>query len=1021
MSYIKGSEWRKWDLHVHTPNSMVNYYTGTSPEEKWEKFITDLEALPPEFKVLGINDYLFIDGYEKVLEYKKNGRLKNIDSIFPVIEFRIKKFGGNKVFKRVNFHIIFSNTLSVEIIKQQFLNQLYGSYKLADGLEGVQWGGFITPDSLRDFGKAIKNSLPADRIDQFGDDLEEGFNNINFDEQEILQTLNKSTSYLKGKYLTAIGKTEWDEFSWVDNSIGEKKTVINSVDFVFTSSENIDSFNKAKKKLVEQNVNSLLLDCSDAHRNSNSTNKDRIGKCFTWIKSDPTFEGLKQVLNEPDRLSVTGTPELLERIASNANKFIEGISIKRVDGSSMPEIWYDNLSIPLNPSLVAIIGNKGNGKSALTDIIGLVGNSYNDSYSFLTKNKFRKQRPYNKSANIEAKLIWLDKTEDGYCRLDGSINPNKIEKVKYIPQNFLETLCVSEDELEFETEIKKIIFSHTENSERLGFSNLDELINYKSEIVNKDLGSIKGEIDDLNKRIILLERKTIPSFKASLTENLSAKESEYSSHQALVPKQVTEPKNDPSNDERNNKINTEIATLRNSVALKIARQKELNQQKSSLLLATSELEKSRQAFQTIENSLETIKEVQKEVLSGFDIDINQVLQYKIDLSPIVELVNKKNTEIDAVNFELNSQGIVKESIANDIISLNSQIKILEEKLDEPFRLYQKYLKDLDEWRFKQKSLVGEKSIVGSIEYFKDQIDYVENRLPSELEIEFQKRKELIKKLFYKKCEINELYSNSYKPISDFISTYGHLMKDYKINVSVEFTIDSFIQKFFDHISQGAKGTFIGVEEGNKILSELISNYDLNDVDSLLDFLDELRNSLHSDKRQGERDVHRDVSQQMKKGYDIEDLYRFIYDLDYLKPTFRLNLGTKNLAELSPGERGALLLIFYLFLDKDDKPLIIDQPEENLDNQSVYNYLVHFIKEAKKRRQIIIVTHNPNLAVVCDAEQIIHMSIDKAGNNKVSFISGSIENNSINETIVNILEGTKPAFSNRTNKYSLATN
>ncbi|WP_143822910.1 hypothetical protein [Mucilaginibacter sp. MD40] len=108
MKYSKGSTWRKWDLHVHTPDSMVSFYEGNSIEDKWEKFISDLEALPSEFKVLGINDYLFLDGYEKVVGYKQAGRLQNIECLFPVVEFRIKKFGGNKVFKRVNFHIIFS-------------------------------------------------------------------------------------------------------------------------------------------------------------------------------------------------------------------------------------------------------------------------------------------------------------------------------------------------------------------------------------------------------------------------------------------------------------------------------------------------------------------------------------------------------------------------------------------------------------------------------------------------------------------------------------------------------------------------------------------------------------------------------------------------------------------------------------------------------------------------------------------------------------------------------------------------
>ena len=101
---------------------------------------------------------------------------------------------------------------------------------------------------------------------------------------------------------------------------------------------------------------------------------------------------------------------------------------------------------------------------------------------------------------------------------------------------------------------------------------------------------------------------------------------------------------------------------------------------------------------------------------------------------------------------------------------------------------------------------------------------------------------------------------------------------------------------------------------------------------------------------------------------------------------------------------------------DDKPLIIDQPEENLDNESVYDYLVTFIKKAKTKRQIIIVTHNPNLAVVCDADQIIKMDIDKKNKNTVSFVSGAIENPQINKSIIDILEGTYPAFHNRGSKY-----
>ena len=110
------------------------------------------------------------------------------------------------------------------------------------------------------------------------------------------------------------------------------------------------------------------------------------------------------------------------------------------------------------------------------------------------------------------------------------------------------------------------------------------------------------------------------------------------------------------------------------------------------------------------------------------------------------------------------------------------------------------------------------------------------------------------------------------------------------------------------------------------------------------------------------------------------------------------------------------MVFYLLLDREEIPIIIDQPEQNLDNESVVKLLVGCIRKATDRRQVIIVTHNPNLAVVCDADQLICMSIDKSGGNRIEFSSGAIEDNLINRTAVDVLEGTYPAFDNRRKKY-----
>jgi hypothetical protein len=121
-------------------------------------------------------------------------------------------------------------------------------------------------------------------------------------------------------------------------------------------------------------------------------------------------------------------------------------------------------------------------------------------------------------------------------------------------------------------------------------------------------------------------------------------------------------------------------------------------------------------------------------------------------------------------------------------------------------------------------------------------------------------------------------------------------------------------------------------------------------------------------------------------------------------------------EFTHEDAGRLLLVFYLLVDKSNTPIIVDQPEENLDSQTVYRLLIPVIKEVKKRRQIIMVTHSPNIAVVCDAEQIIHAFIDRENGNRVIYTMGAIESPQINKYLVDVLEGTRPAFDNRGSKY-----
>lgn len=155
---------------------------------------------------------------------------------------------------------------------------------------------------------------------------------------------------------------------------------------------------------------------------------------------------------------------------------------------------------------------------------------------------------------------------------------------------------------------------------------------------------------------------------------------------------------------------------------------------------------------------------------------------------------------------------------------------------------------------------------------------------------------------------------------------------------------------------------------------------------------------------------------LKTKWNAEQLYSLLYDVKYLEAKFSLSLAGTAIQQMSPGQRGALLLIFYLLVDTDPTPLILDQPEENLDNQTVYSMLVPIIQRAKELRQIIMVTHNANLAVCCDAEQIIYAEFDRADHFSLKYEAGAIESSQLNKAVPDVLKGTTPAFDNGQDKY-----
>ena len=194
------------------------------------------------------------------------------------------------------------------------------------------------------------------------------------------------------------------------------------------------------------------------------------------------------------------------------------------------------------------------------------------------------------------------------------------------------------------------------------------------------------------------------------------------------------------------------------------------------------------------------------------------------------------------------------------------------------------------------------------------------------------------------------------------------------------------------------------------------------------------NALDEVKNTGGEDINaiQDQLQKNKKRYDDlmslqneqgniekkieESIDNFIDKRIELSKKRQAVIDNLKLENISPGQKSAAILAFIL--NSGENPLIIDQPEDDLDNSLIYSLVVKSIRKMKSKRQIIIVTHNPNIPVLGDAEGIIVLERNNQG--KVTFRKGKkagcIEEKLIREGICEIMEGGEDAFRKRERKY-----
>ena len=909
--YPKGSEWRKWDLHVHSPKT----YGGS-----YDDFINNINN--SEAEVIGINDYSTIEGYEKIIS-KYRDKVKKI--LFPVIEFRMNNILLDKddlqLKKgiRFNFHIIFDNDPNLIPRIKTWLNSL---------------------ECLNEKGK-------SDRIGNI-EILDE---KLSFDYFRVVGSIEKD-DYLKNRHLVWLPYDEYGGIGDIDPEQDKyfKLGLISKAHIIGSSNAKQINFfvwksDKYKEEEIKKWLNNRKIPCvkgSDAHKINypfgklKDENSQPIDKYY-WIKADPTFEGLKQILYEPepgDRVWIG--PDVPDR--KENYQIIKKIRFSNTN--DFPE------EIEFNQNLCSIIGGRSSGKSALLNYITHAIDPELVEKELEIKSAGEGEEYRWEKIKINYEVEW----QDGFVSRGESKNSRKI---LYLPQNYL--FKKSKDPDEIKRKIEPILFKKFPEFGR----------QYKK--------SIK-EVGNLNKKITDLVEKWFQS------TNLIIKSKER--NKTLGDKKAIE--------EEKQKIEQKIDEYKKKYSLSEDELKTYQDIRNKETELKSKIDQSEEGLKLIQSVLGE---------EGVFQDLKLELEPTLDLLPREfaekvnsELIRNKKDVLESIN---KTACEYKENLAKNIRESKDELKKI---LDDNRSLLDKYKKNEEL-----------EKLVAKVNEYRDTLRIINNN-ENEIKLRGKELKDI-------ETKIKQFIQDREKIIKGLKDSINNLNQE---NSDIKFDIEYKIrEKDESKVSQ---------KINTRERTSFVQDHELQ-IKSIRENPDQLLQDIYSG------------NQKINSGYKKEEV---VIELLTLTETILFvgkmegdRIGGFSEITMTPGRR-ALFLLRLILAESDEKwPILIDQPEDNLDSKSITEEIVPFLKEKKKERQIIMVSHNANFVIGADSEQIIvanrngSESLNQDGK-QFNYLTGSIEytkerDESIKDTLRSqgirehaclILDGGKDAFEHRRNKYNI---
>lgn len=863
IDYPRGSEWRKWDLHIHTPASDG---TGT-PDEIVDK------AIASGLAVIAITDHHSVDYIDLVRESAKDKDL----TVISGIEFR-SEYGS----KSVHFIAYFPDSYNGITLDTRALNELILS-KLDISRTKIVAKGKESNASLDD-DAAFKEGMFLVQVDF------KQASHLIHEYGGIISVHNGAKENGLDREVKHFGSAPKNAHSLYE-SLGTLKDELlhNYVDICDVGKGEDASF-----YLDEFNLPSILT--SDAHK------VEDIGNRFTWIKADPTFEGLKQILYEPsERVKIQNDNPGLEREKSPFTLIT--IPQKTKVFKDDDDIFFDVNSIPLNNGLVSIIGGRGTGKSQLINYLAAIFG------------KIKQANNYNLDSDIEiSRQVSL--TEEARI-----FKPTDYPSASFmfIEQSQIKNLVADRDDFS-----KNIL-------ETIGVTDIYEIS--KGYSVEADL--LVNEYYRI-KKVLFIDGKTVLERKESINREIKRYEDFIQN--------ITSEQNKKKLEDYKGSVELlhRNKNWQQQVKLQCEKQKQFVTESNAVLQSWNEQLNSRGIqiplidISETQNYLEqtllsNILESEKAINERINLTKNEFKDYKGDLSTLLSRVSSFQEKLNSLKSEKTS--IEKEE--QNYIRLSSEsFKNLGAKIRDSIQEYT--------------SLIGEKWKEFKGEYLEDNSD--------------------------KKRLLNLILQNGLE-----------------VEAAISFDVNKMYELLLDKLDKRK----YSIDK----LQDILKIKNLGDFFSFVNL---------------DSDVNVFLSDEFKEDLRNEVLYHcYKRYTDFISIGVNVTLDKKSITKLSYGQQGTIYLRLQIAANIFSDTIIYDQPEDDLDNDFITKELVTIFKTIKLYRQVIIVSHNANLVVNADSEQII-VAENKDG--VLSYMSGSLENPQINAKVCQILEGGKEAFDRRKRKY-----